>query len=174
MGGGFEIYDFDTFARYAPNPLDVHAAHSIYFQVLGESTASSVLFLFMSIGAFTWMAASDGKRKAKGLPGLEWVAPLMDMMKVSMVGYGVGGAFLSLAYFDVPYYVMVIIVATRAVVAIGLQDTHRRGTSGRVQAQSTDSGSCQWSTTDSKSLPVKPLARTWRRLAGAGRLCEAA
>ncbi len=115
LGGGFEIYDYDVFARYAPNPLDVHAAHSIYFQVMGEHGFIG-LFLFMAIGAFTWMAASDGKRKAKGLVGLEWVAPLMDMMKVSMVGYGVGGAFLSLAYFDVPYYVMVIVVATRAAV----------------------------------------------------------
>ena len=113
LGGGFDIYDYDTFARYAPNPLDVHAAHSIYFQVLGEHGFLG-LFLFVSIGAFTWMAASDGKRKAKGIAGLEWIAPMLDMMKVSMVGYAVGGAFLSLAYFDVPYYVMVIVVATRA------------------------------------------------------------
>ena len=112
FGGGFEIYDFDTFARYAPNPLDVHAAHSIYFQVLGEHGFVG-LFLFMGIGAFTWMAASDAKRKAKGIPELEWIGSLMDMTKVSMVGYAVGGAFLSLAYFDVPYYLLVIVVATR-------------------------------------------------------------
>jgi probable O-glycosylation ligase (exosortase A-associated) len=111
LGGGFEIYDADTFAHFAPNPLDVHAAHSIYFQVLGEHGFVG-LALFVSIGAFTWRAASDAKRKARGIPGLEWIVNLMDMVKVSMIGYGVGGAFLSLAYFDVPYYVMVIVVAT--------------------------------------------------------------
>ncbi len=115
LGGGFEIYDFDTFGRYAPNPLDVHAAHSIYFQVLGEHGFIG-LFLFVSIGAFTWSAASDAKKKAKGIAELAWVGNLMDMVKVSMVGYAVGGAFLSLAYFDVPYYVMVVVVATRALV----------------------------------------------------------
>ena len=115
LGGGFEIYDFDTFGRYAPNPLDVHAAHSIYFQVLGEHGFFGLL-LFVSIGAFTWLAAGDAKRKAKGIAELEWVRDLMDMVKVSMVGYAVGGAFLSLAYFDVPYYVLVIVVATRALV----------------------------------------------------------
>ena len=115
LGGGFEIYDFDIFGRYAPNPLDVHAAHSIYFQVMGEHGFVG-LFLFMAIGAFTWSAAGDAKRRAKGNADLEWVGTLMDMVKVSMVGYGVGGAFLSLAYFDVPYYVMVIVVATRALV----------------------------------------------------------
>ena len=121
IGGGFEIYDFDVFARYAPNPLDVHAAHSIYFQVLGEHGFIG-LFLFLLIGASTWMAASDAKRRARGAVGLEWVGPLVDMTKVSMVGYGVGGAFLSLAYFDVPYYVMVIVVATRT-----LTVAHQKG-----------------------------------------------
>ena len=115
LGGGFDIYDFELFGRFAPNPLDVHAAHSIYFQILGEHGFIG-LFLFVAFGATTWMAASDGKRKAKGLPGFEWVGPLMDMMKVSMIGYGVGGAFLSLAYFDVPYYVTVIVVAARGLV----------------------------------------------------------
>lgn len=112
LGGGFDIYDFDTFARYAPNPLDVHAAHSIYFQVLGEHGFIG-LFLFLSIGATTWFAASDAKRKAKGIADAEWIGPLMDMIKVSMIGYAVGGAFLSLAYFDVPYYLLVIVVASR-------------------------------------------------------------
>lgn len=115
LGGGFEIYDYDIFAKYAPNPLDVHAAHSIYFQVMAEHGFIG-LFLFMSIGAFTWLAAGDAKRRAKGIADLAWVGPLVDMMKVSMVGYAVGGAFLSLAYFDVPYYVMVIVVATRGLV----------------------------------------------------------
>jgi len=32
---------------------------------------------------------------------------------VCLVGYAVGGAFLSLSYFDLPYNVMVIIVLTK-------------------------------------------------------------
>ena len=98
-----------------PNPLDVHAAHSIYFQILGEQGFIG-LFLFMSVGAFTWFAAGDAKRRAVGIPNLAWVASLVDMLKVSMIGYAVGGAFLSLAYFDVPYYVVVVAVATRELV----------------------------------------------------------
>ena len=115
LGGGFEIYDFDVFSRYAPDPTDVHAAHSIYFQVMGEHGFIG-LFLFLCIGALTWLAASDAKRKAKGIVELQWVGSLMDMTKVSMVGYAIGGAFLSLAYFDVPYYQIVIVVASRELV----------------------------------------------------------
>lgn len=115
FGGGFEIYDANIFGRYAPNPLDIHAAHSIYFQILGEHGFVG-LFLFLSIGAFTWFAAGETKRKARGLPEFAWAGLLMDMVKVSMVGFAVGGAFLSLAYFDMPYYVTVIVVATRQLV----------------------------------------------------------
>ncbi len=115
LGGGFEIYDFDTFGRYAPDPLDVHAAHSIYFQILGEHGFIGLL-LFMSVGFATWMMAGRTARMAKHTPELLWARQLMDMVKVSMIGYAVGGAFLSLAYFDVPYFMIVIVVATHELV----------------------------------------------------------
>ena len=35
------------------------------------------------------------------------------MCQVSLIGYAVGGAFLSLAYFDLPYNIMVIVVLAR-------------------------------------------------------------
>jgi hypothetical protein len=34
------------------------------------------------------------------------------MMKVSLVGFAVGGAFLNLAFWDMPYYLMLIAVVT--------------------------------------------------------------
>ena len=120
FGGGYEIYDANIFARYAPNPLDIHAAHSIYFQVLGEHGFVG-LFLYLCVGMFTWFAAGETKRKARGIPEFAWAVTLMDMTKVSMVGFAVGGAFLSLAYFDVPYYLTVIVVATRELVLVAFK-----------------------------------------------------
>ena len=38
------------------------------------------------------------------------------MVHVSQVAYATGGAFLNLGYFDLPYYVLVIMVLTRALV----------------------------------------------------------
>jgi hypothetical protein len=32
------------------------------------------------------------------------------MIQVSLVGYAAGGAFLGLAYFDLPYHLMIILV----------------------------------------------------------------
>jgi hypothetical protein len=39
------------------------------------------------------------------------------MLQVSLVGFAVGGAFLSMVNFDVPYYLMAIMAATAALVS---------------------------------------------------------
>jgi putative inorganic carbon (hco3(-)) transporter len=110
LGGGFFIYTDDIFARYAPVPDDVHAAHSIYFQVLGEHGYVG-LILFLLVGAFTFVTANRIRKEAQRREDAQWLYHLAGMMQVSMIGYAVGGAFLSLAYFDLPYNVLVILVA---------------------------------------------------------------
>ncbi|MEN6586461.1 MAG: putative O-glycosylation ligase, exosortase A system-associated, partial [Sulfuricella sp.] len=102
FGGGFDIYNPGPFALYAPNPLDIHAAHSIYFQVLGEHGFVG-LALFLTMWGLTWRWAGWLRKNATGNPETEWVAVLGSMCQVSLIGYAVGGAFLSLAYFDLPY-----------------------------------------------------------------------
>ncbi len=53
LGGGFFIYTPEVFGKYAPVPDDVHAAHSIYFQILGEHGYVG-LALFLMVGVFTY------------------------------------------------------------------------------------------------------------------------
>jgi probable O-glycosylation ligase (exosortase A-associated) len=126
FGGGFMMYTRDVFAMYSPDPDRVHAAHSIYFQVLGEHGFVG-LFIFLGIGAATWMYCQRLIAAGRSDANLKWAADLGAMTQVSMVGFAVGGAFLSLAYFDMPYYQMVaVVVAHRLVVA------HRAGLAGRT------------------------------------------
>ena len=115
LGGGFAIYDATTFARYAPNPQDIHAAHSIYFQVLGEHGFVG-LVLFLMIWALVWRWANWLRHHARG-PQNRWAADLGSLCQVSIVAYAVGGAFLSLAYFDLPYNLLVLLVVARRIVA---------------------------------------------------------
>lgn len=114
IGGGFEVITRELFARYAPDPTDIHAAHSIYFQVLGEHGFVG-LFLFLLLWWFVWRWA--GRMYRGG--GLEarpaWSRHLGGMIQVSLFGYLVGGAFLSLAYFDLPYNLLVLVVVAREV-----------------------------------------------------------
>jgi putative inorganic carbon (HCO3(-)) transporter len=115
FGGGFEIYQGPVFAIYAPDPADLHAAHSIYFQVLGEHGFVG-LGLYLLVGVLAWRSAGWIMRHAGALDELRWAASLAAMIQTSLAGFAVGGAFLSLAYFDVPYYLAAILVATRVLV----------------------------------------------------------
>lgn len=112
FGGGFDIYNPTMFALYAPNPLDLHVAHSIYFQVLGEHGFVG-LALFLAIWGLTWRWAGWLRKNATANPETEWAGALGGMCQVSLIGYAVGGAFLSLAYFDLPYNILVLVVLAR-------------------------------------------------------------
>lgn len=128
IGGGFAIYEPDLFARFAPVGWDLHAAHSIYFQVLGEHGFIG-LALFLFIYGLTWRNGSWVIRKATGVSELDWARDLASMCQVSLAGFAVGGAFLSLTYFDLPYYIVVILIVLRRLVA-----SHLAGDANRVDA----------------------------------------
>lgn len=115
IGAGFKMYQADVFAIYAPNPLDIHAAHSIYFQVLGEHGFLG-LFLFLSIFLLAWRYGGYVIRETRNRPELTWARNLAAMVQVSLVGYAVGGAFLSLSYFDLPYYLVLVLVVLKGIV----------------------------------------------------------
>ncbi|WP_374434141.1 putative O-glycosylation ligase, exosortase A system-associated [Inhella sp.] len=116
FGGGFMIYYAEVFQRYSPEPERVHAAHSIYFQVLGEHGWVGLL-LFLGLGASTWLCAGRLIKNGRAQPELAWARHLGAMIQVSMVGYAVGGAFLSLAYFDLPYNMMIMAVLAAQLLA---------------------------------------------------------
>ena len=115
IGGGFNVYMPDVFGRFAPNPLDIHAAHSIYFQVLGEHGFMG-LFLFLAVFIAAWRSGNWTIARVKNLPQLRWAQDLAAMLQVSLIGYAVGGAFLSLTWYDFPYYVAAMLAITRIVV----------------------------------------------------------
>lgn len=114
-GGGFQIYEPLSFIKWAPDPNDIHAAHSIYFAALGEHGFVG-LFLFLTLLLLTWRTGSTVIRLCKDQPRLLWAVNLARMLQVSIVGYAVGGAFLSVLYFDVFYYIVVCLVLLRTIV----------------------------------------------------------
>jgi probable O-glycosylation ligase (exosortase A-associated) len=116
FGGGYDIYWPEVFQRDAPVPDDVHAAHSIYFQVLGEHGFVG-LGLFLLLWIMAWRTAGVLRRTGPLLPQTQWTTDLGAMTQASLAGYAVGGAFLSLAYFDLPYNLMLLVVLARQWVA---------------------------------------------------------
>lgn len=112
FGAGFNVARAELFAQYSPYPDYVHAAHSIYFQVMGNHGFIG-LFIFLCIFGTTYFAAGRLRKEAQVHPSAQWCDSLGAMAQVSLVGYGVGGAFLSLSYFDLPYNVMMLVVLAR-------------------------------------------------------------
>jgi probable O-glycosylation ligase (exosortase A-associated) len=115
LGGGFKMFTMLTFHLYAPNPLDIHDAHSVYFQVLGEHGFIG-LGLFLLLGLATWLRCGQMIRLARKNPELKWAADLASMLQVSLLGYAVSGAFLGLAYFDYYYHLIAITLITWSLV----------------------------------------------------------
>lgn len=112
FGGGFMIWTGALFQIYAPDPNDPHAAHSIYFMVLGEQGFGG-LILFLLLFGFVWGSAGRMRTDGAKQPETKWLSDLGAMLQVSLAGYAVGGAFLSLSYWDFPYNLMVLAVIGR-------------------------------------------------------------
>jgi probable O-glycosylation ligase (exosortase A-associated) len=107
MGGGFMVALPFVYAIYAPEATTSLVAHSIYFQIMGEHGFIG-LFVFLLVGVLTWIDAARLRRTYARDVDMKWAADLGSMMQVSMIGFAVTGAFLSMAYFDLPYNVMAI------------------------------------------------------------------
>lgn len=110
FGGGYAAWNWTAFALYAPDPTDLHQAHSIYFMVLGEHGFVG-LFLFILVFALVYFSAGRMRIQARQQPETQWLVELGGMMQVALVGYAVGGAFLSLSYWDLPYNLLILTVA---------------------------------------------------------------
>lgn len=109
LGMGFESWSPITFAQYAPNPVDVHAAHSIYFSVLADHGWIG-LFLYFLIYFMTWRLLANIITKTAKKEELKQFYNLGNMLQVGLVSYLTGGAFLSLSYFDLPWHMISIVI----------------------------------------------------------------
>ena len=114
-GGGFRVFTKELFQIYAPDPEDYHEAHNIFFKVLGEHGFPGV-FLFASLFASAWFSASWVKQQVRSFPHLMWAGDLAGMMQVSLAGFTLGGSFLNLAYFALPYHLVAIILICKVIV----------------------------------------------------------
>jgi len=121
LGGGFEAFQRATFWLYGPNPNDVHDAHSIYFEVLGEHGFIG-LFLFLLLGLFTLLSCSRIIKESKKVEGFQWMGDLMAMIQVCLIGYAASGAFLGLAYFDFYYNLIAIVIICNQLLKDALED----------------------------------------------------
>ena len=130
FGGGFSaINNFWIWDKYKDMPsifsLDMSlygpkAAHSIYFQVLGDmGVVGLLLFVSLLVTAYYNRKAIRAKVKESGRNDLVWAVDMADSMFLSLFAFMVGGAGVSL-----PYYEMVYILIALLAVLSTLVDKH--------------------------------------------------
>ncbi|WP_088330332.1 putative O-glycosylation ligase, exosortase A system-associated [Lacimicrobium sp. SS2-24] len=97
-----------VYSKPIPDNIRPKAAHNIYFQVLGDhGFVGLFIFLMMLLIALlnNMKNARIGKKN-----GVYWYHQLSNAMTLSLVGYGITGMNVSLAYFDLIYAIMGLVV----------------------------------------------------------------
>lgn len=116
LGAGMEPWHENTYALYADDPTKIAkawSAHSIYFSVLAEHGYPGLL-MFLTIFFLALRGGGKAAKQCEGLQGAEWLALLLRMLQVSLVGYLVAGAFHQIPYFDLPWHLVGIIAIGQA------------------------------------------------------------
>jgi len=109
MGGGFEFWSPQSFLIYAPDPLDFHDAHSIFFEVLGEHGYIG-LALFVLYGMIAFYTAHRVIKQTHDNEQFAWANLLARMIQVSLIAFVIGGSFLGLAYADIGYQLVAVLI----------------------------------------------------------------
>jgi probable O-glycosylation ligase (exosortase A-associated) len=123
FGGGYEVFlSRDAYVEYAPRSDEgwiFQDAHSNYLKVLAEHGFPG-LTLFILIFVAGWFRASKAIQWSRGFTfgtPQSHIGILALMLQSSIVAYFVGGTFLGLCYFDLPYNIvgLCVVISTVAV-----------------------------------------------------------
>lgn len=102
------------------------AAHSIYFEVMGDLGFVGLgIFLCIVLRPF-WSRRTIKRAVAKLGAPYQWAGDMADMLMLSVLAYLVGGATVSLGYYEVIYMIVMLmellrVYATRALADQGHQ-----------------------------------------------------
>jgi probable O-glycosylation ligase (exosortase A-associated) len=116
--GPYALQSAPVYFRYTPgrDVIDVanerpRAAHSIYFQVLGD-LGFVALFIYLALLAVGFWNARWICKRVEFHPELSWMGDLARMIQVSMLAFCISGAALSMAFYD--YFLSLLIVLSAA------------------------------------------------------------
>jgi O-antigen ligase len=95
------------------------AAHSIYFEVLGDLGFTGEL-LFVGMLVVSIVVCGQIRRRAAPYEDLAWMRELAGMIRLALIVYMVAGAALSFAYFEGLYLIVALLSVTRHMLGVEL------------------------------------------------------
>jgi probable O-glycosylation ligase (exosortase A-associated) len=147
LGGGFRAtYSQAIVNQYAPG-TEARAVHNSHLELLIENGALGFFFHLLLLGS-TWFSGQRVRKITKGRSDLRWSRDLAAMLQTSLVGYMVGGTFLSLGYYD-GWYNLAIAMAALHVVTL-----RQAGLQPKVGTVNSEPESLR---------PISSVARSFRR-----------
>jgi putative inorganic carbon (hco3(-)) transporter len=102
------------FNKYLPDRA-THAAHSIFFQVLGDNGFVGLAIYLLLLAVMFWNSIVIRHRTRK-IPELSWMFDLSGMLQLTLIAFCVGGAALSFAYYDVLFIAAALFSVMRVLV----------------------------------------------------------
>ena len=150
FGGGFKSLeyfpvwsnlsrDFFSFPWFytgnaLPNTTVGRAAHSVYFQVLGEHGFVG-LGLYLCCLASAFFKAGSVARRARRAKAPEWLRTMATMLQLSVFAFALGGAALSFAYVDLIFCLFgLVLVLEKRLLPATLQEMALGGTGAALPA----------------------------------------
>jgi probable O-glycosylation ligase (exosortase A-associated) len=133
---GAGLAEFDFIPSVPLNKTGV-AAHSIYFEVLGDLGFSG-LFIFLGMLFTALRYCGSIRKRASAYPDLAWMVDLAGMLRLSLIVYMVSGAALSVAYFEGFFLLLALLSVTRRMLRVEL--AHRAGALPSAIATATSHG----------------------------------
>lgn len=90
--------------------------HSAYIEMLAENGVPGLL-LWLSLLVGSLISLSRLYSTSRMRAGLEWAADFSGMLRISLVSYMIGAAFLGLSYWDILYHLLMISALLSALAA---------------------------------------------------------
>ncbi len=101
-----------SYANFEGGWRHVLSPHSIYFGIMGQHGLGGLLVYLLLLGA-TFLTLNNIRRTALNQTGQRWLGEYAWAIQLSLIGYAAGGAFLDVAYFDLYYALIALVVIMR-------------------------------------------------------------
>jgi hypothetical protein len=116
-GAGFDYYSKELYAMYYPEfaerwPGKVWSCHSMWFTIFGEHGLTGAMLWVILLGS-SLLSTRQLRSYGKIHPEMSWVVQCTDMLQTALFAFMVGGTFLDVAYFDMFYFLVAVLIIVK-------------------------------------------------------------
>ncbi|MGB0909712.1 MAG: O-antigen ligase family protein, partial [Nitrospirales bacterium] len=114
-GEGFDFYGPQVYPKYYPEFIEkygygtVWSCHNMWLTVWAEHGILAFL-LWISLLLSCFLSLRKVHRFSRRVDGLQWMGYYASMMEVSFIVFMIVGTFLDVAYFDVYYQFIAVVI----------------------------------------------------------------